>query len=197
MGRWEPDARGRLIGAAIELYSSRGFEQTTVADIAERAGVTERTFFRHFADKREVLFNGSATLLDAVVAAIAAAPVWLAPVEVMGRAMEAGAAQLGVERDYARTRAAVIAANPSLLERELLKLASMGAASTAALRERGVPASAASLAAETGVTVFKLGFDRWTGSTDDPGDLGAPDDLALCIRAALTKLRALTADAGR
>ena len=62
MGRWEPDARGRLVKAAMELYGERGFEQTTVAEIAERAGLTERTFFRHFADKREVLFAGAGAL---------------------------------------------------------------------------------------------------------------------------------------
>jgi hypothetical protein len=60
MTRWEPNARGRLEQAALALYGERGFENTTVAEIAARAGLTERTFFRHFADKREVLFAGGA-----------------------------------------------------------------------------------------------------------------------------------------
>src|SRR4051794_66180 len=125
MGRWEPDARGRLAVAALELYAERGYEQTTVADIAERAGVTERTFFRHFADKREVLFDGSATLQETVVKAIAAAPEDAAPIEAVGAAFEHAAVLLEERRAFARLRAATIAANPSLLERELLKLAAL------------------------------------------------------------------------
>ena len=74
MGRWEPNARGRLEQAAMELYLERGFDQTTVAEIAERAGLTERTFFRHFADKREVLFAGAGALQELLVSAVAGAP---------------------------------------------------------------------------------------------------------------------------
>lgn len=182
MGRWEPDARGRLMLAALELYTGRGYEQTTVADIAQRAGVTERTFFRHFADKREVLFDGSGALQDAVVDAIEAAPASTAPIEVVGAAMEHAASLMASRRDFARQRAAAIAANPSLHERELLKLAALGAAAAAALRKRGVPEPAASLAAETGVTVFKVAFEQWIG--DQP-------DFAACIRTTLEHLKAL------
>src|SRR4051812_7375741 len=155
MSRWEPDARGRLAQAAMELYAERGYEQTTVLDIAERAGVTERTFFRHFADKREVLFDRSNALQEAVVAAIAAAPADLAPLDIVGGAMERAGAFLDDRRAYARTRAAAIVANPSLQERELLKMATLGAAAASALESRGVPAPAAALAAELGITVFK------------------------------------------
>src|SRR5215472_3630839 len=81
MGRWEPDARGRLERAALELYGERGFEQTTVAEIAGRAGLTERTFFRHFADKREVLFAGSAALRDLIVNAVTSAPASATPID--------------------------------------------------------------------------------------------------------------------
>lgn len=160
MGRWEPDARGRLMLAALDLYTERGYEQTTVADIAQRAGVTERTFFRHFADKREVLFDGAGQLQETVVGAIAAAELG-APIEVVGAAMERAAELLQERRPFARQRAATIAANPSLLERELLKLAALGAAAAEALRARGVPEPDASLAAEAGVVVFKVAFERW------------------------------------
>ena len=81
MGRWEPDARGRLMQAALELYGERGFEQTTVAEIAQRAGLTERTFFRHFADKREVLFSGEVD--DLVLSALADARPSAAPIDAI------------------------------------------------------------------------------------------------------------------
>ena len=187
MGRWEPDARGRLVSAALELYAERGFEQTTVMDIAERAGVTERTFFRYFADKREVLFEGSSGLQQVVVDTIAAVPPATAPIDVVGAAMERAAFLLEDRREYARQRAAVIAANPGLQERELLKLANLGAAAAEALRRRGVPDPAAGLVAETGVTVFRIGFESWIGDSE-------PGDFARCIRDALDQLKALTAE---
>ncbi|MFD9129671.1 TetR/AcrR family transcriptional regulator, partial [Kitasatospora sp. NPDC059571] len=84
MGRWEPNARGRLAEAALGLYGERGYEQTTVAEIAERAGLTERTFFRHYADKREVLFDGSGVLQELFAAAVAGAPESAAPIDAVG-----------------------------------------------------------------------------------------------------------------
>jgi AcrR family transcriptional regulator len=185
VGRWKPDARGRLISAALELYGERGFEQTTALDIAERAGVTERTYFRYFADKREVLFAGSGDLQDAVVTAIETAPSTAAPVEVMGAAMESVASLL--DRDHARRRNAVIDANPSLQERELLKLATLADAAADALRRRGVAHLAAGLAAEIGVTVFKIGFVSWISDE-------AAQDFPASIRQALDLLRDLTAE---
>ncbi|TAJ49381.1 MAG: TetR family transcriptional regulator [Herbiconiux sp.] len=186
MGRWEPDAAGRLARAALELYSERGFDQTTALDIAERAGVTERTFFRHFADKREVLFDGSSALLNAVVASIAAAPEASKPLDVMGQAMQSGTALLEERRDHARLRAVAIAAHPSLQERELLKMSTLGEASAEALRARGVPSPAAELAADAGVAVFGRGFEAWIA----PGETRT---LAECIGDALAELRRLTA----
>lgn len=162
MGRWTPDARGRLAKAAIELYAERGFEKTTVADIAERAGVTERTFFRHYADKREVLFAGSTALQDAVLAAIAAAPADAPPFAVAGEGMRAAAGLIDSRGgDFPRSRAAVIAATPSLQERELLKLAALATASGEALRARGVAEPAASLAGQAAVGAFHVGFAQW------------------------------------
>src|SRR5882757_5933943 len=123
MGRWEPDAAGRLQRAALELYDERGFEPTAVADIAERAGLTERTFFRYFADKREVLFGGSGDLVDLIASGVADAPDSMAPIDAVGAGLQA-AAVFFEDREFSRRRQAVIAANKSLQERELIKLAS-------------------------------------------------------------------------
>jgi AcrR family transcriptional regulator len=185
MGRWEPNARGRLEQAALELYAERGFEQTTVAEIAERAGLTERTFFRHFADKREVLFAGAGTLQELLVSAVAGAPGSAAPIEAATVALEAAGTLLQKRRDYARQRQAVIAANPGLQERELIKLASLATALAGALRQRGVAEPAASLAAEAGIAVFKIAFERWIDGTSQP-------ELPQLIRESLDELRAVT-----
>src|SRR5262249_8029357 len=147
MGRWDPDARGRMMLAAMDLYSERGYDQTTVAEIAKRAGLTERTFFRHFADKREVLFSGSAQLQEAIVGGLPGAPESAPPIEAVAVGIEAAGGFLR-ERDYSRRRQAIIAANPVLQERELIKMASLASAIAGALRKRGVSDPAASLTAE-------------------------------------------------
>ena len=167
MGRWEPDARGRMIRAAIELFAERGFDQTTAGDIAERAGVTERTFFRHFTDKREVLFDGSAAMVRTASDAILAAPADSSPLDAALAGVVAGAALLEDRRDHAVRRSQIVAANPSLQERELLKLAAMAEATAEALQRRGVAEPAASLAAHSAVTVFHVAFARWVAQ-DDP-----------------------------
>ena len=173
MGRWEPNARGRLEQAALELYVERGFEQTTVAEIAERAGLTERTFFRHFADKREVLFAGAGALQELLASAVAGAPDSAAPIDAVAAALEAAGALLQERREYARQRQAVIAANPELQERELIKLASLASALADALRRRGVTDPAASLTAEAGIAVFKIAFERWISGTGEAGPAAA------------------------
>jgi AcrR family transcriptional regulator len=161
MGRWEPNARGRLEEAAMELYLERGFEQTTVAEIAKRAGLTERTFFRHFTDKREVLFAGASSLQDLLVQAVADAPPTTAPLEAISGALQAAAGLLQERGDYPGRRQSVIAANTELRERELIKLAALASALAQALRERGVAEPAASLTAEAGIAVFKVTFEVW------------------------------------
>ncbi len=186
MGRWEPNARGRLAEAALELYVERGFEQTTVAEIAKRAGLTERTFFRHFADKREVLFWGQSELRELLVKSIAAAPDSAAPMEVVAAALEAVGAVLQERRESARLRQTVIAANSELQERELIKLAWLASAMAEALRRRGVSALAASLTAEAGIAVFKVAFERWISETDS-------GDFPHLIRDSLEELKAVTA----
>ncbi|MFF4528492.1 TetR/AcrR family transcriptional regulator [Streptomyces sp. NPDC001407] len=185
MGRWEPDARGRLAEAALELYSERGYEQTTVAEIAGRAGLTERTFFRHYADKREVLFSGSAELRESFVRAVADAPESAAPMDALAAGLDAMSEMFAGRREFARERQAVITANAELKERELIKLASIAASLTDALRGRGVAEPGASLLAEVGVAVFKVGFERWIAA-------GEKRQLAQVMRESLTELKAMT-----
>src|SRR5689334_7996928 len=138
MGRWQANARGRLEQAALELYSERGFEQTTAAQIAERAGLSERTFFRHYADKREVLFGGAQTLETAFVDTLAATPETAAPIDAMAATLESVAEFFADRHEFARQRHAVIMTNAELRERELIKLASIAAALPATLRARGL-----------------------------------------------------------
>jgi AcrR family transcriptional regulator len=186
MTRWEPNGRGRLELAALALYGERGFENTTVAEIAARAGLTERTFFRHFADKREVLFSGADALQELLVSNVAAAPDSIGPLDAVGAALEAAGALLQERREYARQRAAIIAANAELRERELIKLASLASAIADALRRRGVADPAASLSAEAGIAVFRIGFERWVQETSQR-------DLPELIRDSLDELKAVTA----
>jgi AcrR family transcriptional regulator len=186
MTRWEPNGRGRLELAALALYGERGFENTTVAEIAARAGLTERTFFRHFADKREVLFSGADALQELLVSNVAAAPDSVAPIDAVGAALEAAGALLQERREYARQRAAIIAANAELRERELIKLASLASAIADALRRRGVADPAASLSAEAGIAVFRIAFERWVDETNRR-------DLPELTRDSLDELKAVTA----
>jgi AcrR family transcriptional regulator len=184
MVRWQPNAQGRLEEAALELYAERGFDQTTVAEIADRAGLTERTFFRYFADKREVLFGGQAMLADALVKAVVEAPDSASPLEAIGAALVAVEPVFAERRGRARQRQAVIDANPSLQERELMKLAMLAGALADALRTRGVAQTPARLAAEAGVAVFRLAFERWISTAEATA-------LAQIIRDLLDELAAL------
>lgn len=187
MGRWEPNARGRLEQAALELYREHGFDSTTVAEIAERAGLTERTFFRHYADKREVLFGGARMLQDTLVTHVSQAPAAMSAMEAMTSALVAVATDMfGERRAFARQRQAIIAANEELQERELIKLASLAAAGADALRRRGVRDPAASLAAEAGIAVFKIAFEGWTSQAGDR-------PLAQFIRVSAADLKAVAA----
>lgn len=185
MGRWQPDAPGRLRAAALELFTEQGFDQTTVAQIAERAGLTERTFFRHFADKREVLFAGSDGLLRDLVAAVHKTPESAAPLDQLAAALEV-AGEYFVELDFPRQRQAVIASNADLRERELIKLARWSEAFAATLRERGVREPAASLTAEAGIAIFKVAFERWI---EQDGDR----PFTHFLHEAMTELKAVTA----
>jgi AcrR family transcriptional regulator len=186
MGRWEPNARGRLLQAAFALYGERGFEQTTVAEIAERAGLTERTFFRHFADKREVLFAGADALRERLVGTVTKAPASLAPIDAAAAGLEAAGAFIQEGGELAQQRQAIIAASAELQERELIKLASLAAALAEALRRRGVEDPAASLTAEAGIAVFKVAFERYVEGNNQK-------ELPRLIRESLDELKAVTA----
>jgi AcrR family transcriptional regulator len=166
MGRWKPDARTRLEKAALALYRDHGFAQTTVAEIAEHAGLTERTFFRYFADKREVLFSGADALRQQLVSALENAPRSLPPIEAAATAVEATAGLFEERREFARKRQAVIVENEELQERERVKLAALASALADGLRRRGAGELAASLAAEMGITVFRIAFERWIQAND-------------------------------
>ena len=162
MVRWEPGARERLQAAALELYATKGFEETTVVEIAQSVDLTERTFFRHFADKREVIFAGQDIFQQGFIDGVAAAPKDATPLEIVTSAVIAGSEFFTEDRRaYSRQRSAVIASTPELRERELLKMASLATTIAAALRERDVPEPAATLAAESGTTVFRMAFERW------------------------------------
>lgn len=161
--RWEPGTKDRLRAAALELFASQGFEETTAAEIARSVGLTERTFFRHFADKREVLFDGQADDLQSFGAGVAAAPPDASPLDMIASALNAAAGLFTEERRvYARIRRHIIDANPALAERELHKRSLTAANLAAALRSRGVTEPAATLAAESGATAFGIAFTQWT-----------------------------------
>jgi AcrR family transcriptional regulator len=186
MARWKPGTQGRLEEAAMELFLERGFEETTVADIAERAGLTKRTFFRYFADKREVLFAGSEVLVETFVNGVLEAPAAAAPLDAVAAGLDASAAIFEQMPDHAGRRQSLMASNPELRERELIKMAKLGGAVAAALRERGVAEPAAALAAEAGTTILRVAFERWT---EDPHG----QDLRALMRESLADLRAVTA----
>ena len=166
MGRWQPDARARLQEAALALYGERGYEETTVAEIAERAGLTKRTFFRHFADKREVLFWGSELLEQQMVAAIEAAPASASALGLIGAALDAAALRFEEVREFAGPRHRIIASSRELQERELIKAASLAAAMARALRARGLSDTAATLTALTGTTIMHVAFEQWVNDRD-------------------------------
>jgi AcrR family transcriptional regulator len=149
----------------MELYREHGFESTTVAEIAERAGLTERTFFRHFADKREVLFSGASALREFLVSRVDTAPASVPAFEAIVTALMDAATDIfeGMQ-GFPRQRQAIIAANLELQEREQIKMATLASDLADALRRRGVAEPAASLAAEAGIAVFKVAFEHWTSA---------------------------------
>ncbi len=187
MARWEPESRRRLEEAALALYGERGFESTTVAEIAARAGLTERTFFRHFADKKEVLFWGAGALQELFVSTVVSAPPAATALETVALALDAAGTILTQRGDYPRQRQRIIGASPELQERELIKLASLSAALAGALRGRGVGDPAAALMAEVGVAVFKISFERWVADDNER-------ELQTILRESLGELKAVTGD---
>jgi AcrR family transcriptional regulator len=186
MARWEPNARERLQVAAQELFEERGYDRTTVGDIAARADLTERTFFRYFADKREVLFSGTEEFEKLIVSGVASAPKTMSPLDVVVAALASSSPFFEPRRANARKRQALIAAHADLRERELIKSIKLAGTLVASLRERGVSEPTAVLLARTGMTLFQNAFERWIED-------GKKRDLAHHLYASLAELRLLTA----
>ncbi len=161
MGRWEPDARGRLERAAFELYLESGFDRTTVAQITQRAGLTTRTFFRHFTDKCDVLFVGQEVLRERVAKAVEAAPARWSPMKAAASGLNIAAAALQLRREEARDRRKLISATPELREREFVMFALMAEAIAQALRDREVGDRAARVISESLVASFRVAFEYW------------------------------------
>ncbi|MET8764317.1 TetR/AcrR family transcriptional regulator [Lentzea sp. NPDC004782] len=192
MGRWEPGARERLVMAAVDLFTEQGYDATTVAQIAERAGVTKSTFFRHFPDKRELLVAGQETLSRLLTEGIAQAPADASPLEAVAAGLERASTAMGpTSREIAPRLKAAVAASTELQERDALKSVSLAAAMTAALIARGVPDPTAALASELGVLAFKRGYAEWS-----EGDRAPEAGFATYLLKALDELRAASASLG-
>ena len=187
MARWEPNASERLALAALDLFAERGYENTTVTGIAQRAGLGKTTFFRHFQDKREVLF-GDGTMDGLLAGAIAAAPAAAGPLEAVACALDAAGRQAftPARREFVARRRAVIAASPELQEREALKGLGLTASMTSALSRRGVPGLTARVAAELGALAWKIAYEHWS-------DTASGDDFSELARRALAELQAASA----
>jgi AcrR family transcriptional regulator len=187
MARWRPNAPERLALAALDLFAERGYENTTVIDIAQRAGLGKTTFFRHFQDKREVLF-GDGTLNGLLADAIAAAPASAAPLEAVAHALDAAGrtAFTPARREFVARRRAVIAASPELQEREALKGLGLTASMADALSRRGVPRVTSRVAAELCALAWKIAYERWSDTAND-------DDFSELARRALGEVQAASA----
>ncbi|MFC0547423.1 TetR/AcrR family transcriptional regulator [Kutzneria chonburiensis] len=189
MGRWEPGARERLVLAAVDLFTEQGYDATTVAQIAERAGVTKSTFFRHFPDKRELLVAGQESLSRLLAEGIAEASETASPLEAVAAGLVKASTMMGpMNRELGPRLKAAVAASAELQERDALKSVSLAAAMTTALVARGVPDTTAALAGELGVLAFKRGYATWSDSGDD--------DLAPHALKALDELRAASLSLG-
>ncbi|KPI23408.1 TetR/AcrR family transcriptional regulator [Streptomyces sp. NPDC048253] len=192
MARWQPGAAQRLVVAAVDLFTEQGYDATTVTQIAERAGVTKSTFFRHFSDKRELLVAGQETLSRLLADGITEAPASASPLQAVAAGLERASSAMGpVNRELGPRLKAAVAASTELQERDALKSVGLAAAMTAALIARGLPDPTAHLAAELGVLAFKRGYAQWSESDRDGTEGLAPHALA-----ALEDLRAATASLG-
>jgi len=192
MARWEAGARERLVVAAVDLFTEQGYDATTVAQIAERAGLTKSTFFRHFPDKRELLVAGQEALSRLLAEGIAQAPADASPLEAVAAGLERAASMMGpMNRELGPRLKAAVAASAELQARDALKSVGLAVAMTEALVERGVPDPTAHLAGELGVLAFKRGYTAWIEADQDREAGLAPYALA-----ALGDLRAASASLG-
>lgn len=187
MARWQPETTQRLVVAAVDLFTEQGYDATTVAQIAERAGVTKSTFFRHFSDKRELLVAGQETLSRLLAEGIAEAPADASPLRAVAAGLERASGAMGqANRELGPRIRAAVAASTELQERDALKSVGLAAAMSAALVARGVPGATAHLTAELGLLAFKRGYAEWSERDDERG-------LAHYVLAALEELRAAAA----
>jgi AcrR family transcriptional regulator len=178
-----------MVLAAVDLFTEQGYDATTVAQIAQRAGVTKSTFFRHFPDKRELLVTGQEVLSRLLAEGIADAPETASPLEAVAAGLGRASSAMGaMNRELGPRLKAAVAASAELQEREALKSVGLAAAMTSALKARGVPDPIAHLAGEIGVLAFKRGYSEWLEA--DPDTEGG---LAPYTAAALADLRAASA----
>ena len=189
MVRWVPGTRERLQDAALELFAARGYEQTTATDIAQAVGLTERTFFRHFADKREVLFHGQQTLTDAFLAGLPDAPYDASPIELAVSALRSSAGFFDDDRrSHSRMRQSVIDDNPALREREALKLVGLGHVLGGALQDRGIDGLTADVAAQIAVMAFGIAFAHWIAEGEQRSFETIAMDVVLEVAAVVGRL---------
>lgn len=188
MPRNSEPVRRRLHEAALALFRDRGYDQTTAAEIAARAGVTERTFFRHFPDKREALFEGEAGFRDSLVEAIAHAPPGLSPLQVLREAYRAVEGWAEANRPLAEPLHEVIEKTPALKERQLAKTAALQASLAEALQRRGVEPRLAAMAIQAVLAALAYAAASWK---DAPGSRLGPH-----IDRAFKALEELTAPSG-
>ena len=182
MARWDPGTADRLRKAALELYAEHGYDAVTITQIAERAGITRRTYFRYFPDKREVLFAGAEQLPPAFAEAVLAAEEAESPLRTtLGALVEVGT-RITQLVDPSPERRAVIAASAELRERERSKAAATTTAIREALERRGTPPDLAKPAAQAAAIILGDAFDRWT-------DSGGTQDFPACLDAAATAFR--------
>jgi len=165
MARWEPNAQERLQQVAFTLFQERGYAGVTIAEIADRAGLTKRTFFNHFADKREVLFAEAQAFEARIVQYLVEADDRLEPIDAAITALTRAGLDLAPYGESALARRELIASSPELQERNLNKLTSLATALAEALRTRDVPNRIAALAAQGAVAVFAAAYDDWTEDT--------------------------------
>ena len=189
MPRWEPNAQQRLKLAALDLYATRGYHDTTVGDIASHAGVTSRTYFRYFPDKREILFGGADELRNRIERALRDAPANLPPSDATLQAMSSCDDLFQPsEHEHLRQRDAIIRSADELQEREARKLASIAAVMAAGLVERGFGKDDAQLVADLALVVFKQASRLWM---DEPAT-----SYAILLRRAAAQARTILTASG-
>lgn len=191
MGRWEPDAQGRLLSAALELFAEHGYEATTTAQIAERAGLTKTTLFRLFSDKREIVFQGQSALVELVRRGVSEAPMGANPSELMAGAI--GLLSRAHTEDHRRTGRIldpVLAESPELNERAVFKRFTIASTLEKALADRGVEKREAGILADLGVRAYYSGYELWVAS-DSPSPLAdyVADELSHLEEAATILVR--------